>query len=714
MEIARLKSERVKAKRAVFTPGKIVNSKMNTHSTGGKQAKIVEYSLHKRKAVGKKLEAAERTFTVKPEISPGNLVLIFSAAAYAEFRIITRTVLQNSGLIIEMTDTKDKNGALVSESMAVRKSNIKVFVLNFYNTTTKVLLNGKQKHMIEFITTTLSDILVILDRNENFNDINKQIRDYCLLFLDSTEQDNTGEVHKLQKRKSRVKEISCNTNIQQATSPKQVLYSNNQSSLSTVKDNIEINNWLCPICRKCCESDAVECEVCEEWLHYDCERLTAEVIYTIEHNLSEEYTCRSCQELRCMQSELNKDTTSDNVTAESSKCVSIVKQTKSSSSNNHEAHIKRSNESSTSSTHVSISNENEVTEINGVNKPRGISRNEEQDNEETYVKTSVRSPDTSMLNTPRARNEPLENSVNSNLLLREEMNILKLKLTQKEKSNKQKDSQIYKLQTESSSLKKDLSTSRAYAIKLEHDIRELEQSLQIQKQKLNMSNQNSNRFESMDTNHNRHSDYESAKNMILEQRVRQLEFDWIKHENKIDNLNDKLLDLRINSVKPNRNRRTNRNGRKTTRNESHGDIVANHHIDRRDLYYTNDLSEFSDNTTFRNDETEVKSSAAGSLYKASMNMNIDDENDSVDGMRNSNDSSFLGVRSSRGVKMKRQIEPDTRKRHHDISDQTQIPMKKKKNLPPRFQRLQEEKRSLNQKNVSWTLRNAQQIPHVRT
>lgn len=479
MEIARRKSERGKAKTAVFTPGKILNSKMNTHSTGGKQAKTVEYILHKRKAVGKKLEAAERTFTVKPEISPGNLVLIFSAAAYAEFQIITRTVLQNSGLIIEMTETKDKNGALVSESMAVRKSNIKVFVLNFYNTTTKVLLNGKQKHMIEFITTTLSDILIILDRNENFNDINKQIRDYCLLFLNTTEHNKTGEAYKLQKRKSRVKEISCNTNIQEATSTKQVLYSNNQSSLSTVKDNIEINNWLCPICRKCCESDAVECEVCEEWIHYDCERLTAEVIYTIEHNLSEEYTCRSCQELRCMQSELSKDTTSDNVTAESSKCVSIVKQTKSSSPNNHEAHIKRSNESSTSSTHVSISNENEVTEINGVNKPRGISRNEEQDNEETYVKTSVRS---SMVNTPRARNEPLENSVNNNLLLREEMNMLKLKLTQKEKSNKQKDSQIYKLQTESSSLKKDLSTSRAYAIKLEHDIRELEQSLHIQKQ----------------------------------------------------------------------------------------------------------------------------------------------------------------------------------------------------------------------------------------
>jgi hypothetical protein len=41
-----------------------------------------------------------RLFTVKTEIKPGNLVLIFSAAAYDEFKIITKTVINNSDLSI--------------------------------------------------------------------------------------------------------------------------------------------------------------------------------------------------------------------------------------------------------------------------------------------------------------------------------------------------------------------------------------------------------------------------------------------------------------------------------------------------------------------------------------------------------------------------------------------------------------------------------------
>jgi hypothetical protein len=45
----------------------------------------------------------------------------------------------------------------------------------------------------------------------------------------------------------------------------------------------------------------------------------------------------------------------------------------------------------------------------------------------------------------------------------------------------------YKLQTEMSALKKELSTSRAYAIKFENDIRDVEHSLKIQKQKQGMN-----------------------------------------------------------------------------------------------------------------------------------------------------------------------------------------------------------------------------------
>ena len=170
MEITRRRSERAKVKKATYTPGKLVTKARNKIPPEAKD-NWVDYNLNRKKAVNKKLEAAERDFTVKTEIKPGNLVLIFSAAAYVEFKIITKTVINNSGLSIDKTDTRDKTGAVVSESLAVQKGNTKIFVLNFYNTSSKVLLNGNQSYIIDFITSSLSDILGILDRNEQFKEI---------------------------------------------------------------------------------------------------------------------------------------------------------------------------------------------------------------------------------------------------------------------------------------------------------------------------------------------------------------------------------------------------------------------------------------------------------------------------------------------------------------------------------------------------------------
>ena len=157
MEITRRRSERAKVKKATYTPGKLVTKARNKIPPEVKD-NWVDYNLNRKKAVSKKLEAAERDFTVKTEIKPGNLVLIFSAAAYVEFKIITKTVINNSGLSIDKTDTSSS----------------------------KVLLNGNQSYIIDFITSSLSDILGILDRNEQFKEINNQIRDYCKTYLDST------------------------------------------------------------------------------------------------------------------------------------------------------------------------------------------------------------------------------------------------------------------------------------------------------------------------------------------------------------------------------------------------------------------------------------------------------------------------------------------------------------------------------------------------
>ena len=95
---------------SISTPGKMVfrgnrskNETYNALNSENTRTVHTVYNLNKKKAVSNKLEAAERTFSVAPEIKGGNLVLIFSAAAYLEFRSVTESVLSSAGLNLENT-----------------------------------------------------------------------------------------------------------------------------------------------------------------------------------------------------------------------------------------------------------------------------------------------------------------------------------------------------------------------------------------------------------------------------------------------------------------------------------------------------------------------------------------------------------------------------------------------------------------------------------
>jgi hypothetical protein len=103
--------------------------------------------------------AAENISTRLPGLI--SVLTVKSLSAASSFLLTAFFLLR-----LDKTDTRDKTGAVVSESLAVRKGNTKIFVLNFYNTSSKVLLNGNQLYIIDFITSSLSDILGILDRNE--------------------------------------------------------------------------------------------------------------------------------------------------------------------------------------------------------------------------------------------------------------------------------------------------------------------------------------------------------------------------------------------------------------------------------------------------------------------------------------------------------------------------------------------------------------------
>ncbi|CAC5364478.1 unnamed protein product [Mytilus coruscus] len=109
------------SKQNADTPAKPARKAVIVASTNDKSPKVnttdhsAGYTLNKNKAIRQKLDASNRTFSVVPEFSPGNLVLTFTAGAYEEFKIVSLSVLQGQGLSIRRTNTTDVNRAEVDE-----------------------------------------------------------------------------------------------------------------------------------------------------------------------------------------------------------------------------------------------------------------------------------------------------------------------------------------------------------------------------------------------------------------------------------------------------------------------------------------------------------------------------------------------------------------------------------------------------------------------
>lgn len=163
------RSSRFKTTKAAYTPCKTASrgssSRNSTVAKHGSSIHKVNYKLHKSKAIKKQIEATERSVHVDIKFSGGNIVLTFSSAAYQEFKTVTMNYLNSKNMSIQTRATTDTQNAIVSESVSVCNSGMKLFVLNFYNSTCKLLLNGNPSHITQFINNFLSNILSILDHN---------------------------------------------------------------------------------------------------------------------------------------------------------------------------------------------------------------------------------------------------------------------------------------------------------------------------------------------------------------------------------------------------------------------------------------------------------------------------------------------------------------------------------------------------------------------
>ncbi|CAG2226312.1 DNCL2 [Mytilus edulis] len=126
---------------------------------------------------------------------------------------------------------------------------------------------------------------------------------------------------------------------------------------------------------------------------------------------------------------------------------------------------------------------------------------------------------------------------NNTNILEEEIKHLKSQLGLKDKQLKTKESLICKQDSEIKLMKKELATNRALTIKLEQDKKDLEHSLLIQQQKPNNTVHEPSASNRED----------NSRSYAMEQRVRSLEFELLKQDNKISNLADKFIDFKIDN-----------------------------------------------------------------------------------------------------------------------------------------------------------------------
>ena len=574
MDLAVRRSARHKTTKAVFTPvkprGKTLSMKTGANVRKADKVHNVDYELNRTKAIKNKILASNREFTVVVKFSRGNIVLTFSAAAYQEFKAVTINFLRSQPVTVNITETTENKGAVVSESVSILNDNSKLFVLNFYNSTSRILLNGNQTHIITFINEYLTHILNILDNNEKFITVNEQIREYCIQYLSRNEQNEKPDIALA------IEKVALDT-----------------SKTDNTSDFQHPLFPICPICDKDCDDKptSVACDICNTWLHYKCEKLTRKEIEQVKKP-ENQYICRACNE-QCNTNTINNESMANktlhgsddqqlrvnrpDVSNNTANIVAIANHHERSSTRLHNVPSLRMEKNSTPAIHrssLSAPNTNTVnytgashsTSTESVQTPPNLPRcGIDQNLNITNYMPSPSALNANMNNDngkQSLRNSELWNAESNNEkqslrnseLLNAESNHLKSVIKEKDKLLKSKENSILKYIAEIDQLKKQLATNRSYTITIEQKHKDLQHSLKVATERIEQIEHTTHVRGSNNINPTTQqkqsapqSEINEMKVWVLEQKFRQLELDlhknnielmMIKNQQNSDNLNE--------------------------------------------------------------------------------------------------------------------------------------------------------------------------------
>ena len=263
------------------------------------------YKLNADKALEKKRSNCNTEHLQTIMKQNGNFRMYMSTAAYeltkAKLPVILKNYTDNECLAITIHRGLDLNIAEVDTRFRVlnqlktgKPGNKLKFTINCYHTSTSILVNGSKLNL--FIENILPKLKEAINANcSNLNELNYRIENSIVRNIQQCQTEHQQIAAKIPQSTTKTKE--CEQSYQ--------IVSNTNDNIQTEVENIDI----CPVCQKQADDDTIECEECNDWLHFECVGLTKTQVQKIDHSIP--YICKQCIENQLYQLPKDMDNTID-------------------------------------------------------------------------------------------------------------------------------------------------------------------------------------------------------------------------------------------------------------------------------------------------------------------------------------------------------------------------------------------------------------------
>ena len=252
-------------------------------NAGNYEFHIRDYELNVAKSIEKKMIASDRSSNFVFDEKPKCFVITLSAAAYEmmkqELNKHYASEIKRGEVLV--CEGKDKSDNRVDVALKVDKG----YTINLYNTTSRLMVNGKNYKRFRKVYETIRDDI----SKEPLGDINHSLHQQLLKASESLQR-NEYEPH------DEVKSLMINENEKKNTDRQR--QSERQLKKSTEKITPLVMKDEDCVCGFSVESNdkALACSACKKWIHMSCDPTITNSLYK-EHqdNPNKIYCCIMCE-----------------------------------------------------------------------------------------------------------------------------------------------------------------------------------------------------------------------------------------------------------------------------------------------------------------------------------------------------------------------------------------------------------------------------------